>query len=41
MEVYTEFELRLKFLQARNVWLEEQLANISRDDREWAGLSWL
>ncbi|KAF0300504.1 Conserved oligomeric Golgi complex subunit 8 [Amphibalanus amphitrite] len=32
MEVYTEFELRLKFLQARNAWLEEQLANISRED---------
>ncbi|XP_037091969.1 conserved oligomeric Golgi complex subunit 8-like [Pollicipes pollicipes] len=32
MEVFTEFELRLKFLQARNAWLDEQLSNISRDD---------
>ncbi|XP_056638719.1 conserved oligomeric Golgi complex subunit 8 [Diorhabda sublineata] len=32
MELFTEPELRLKFLQARTCWLEQQLNNLSKDD---------
>ncbi|CAH1100808.1 unnamed protein product [Psylliodes chrysocephalus] len=32
MEIFSEPELRLKFLQARSHWLEQQLNSLSRDD---------
>lgn len=32
MEVFTETELRLKFLQTRNCWLEHCLKSIPKDD---------
>ncbi|CAG9864970.1 unnamed protein product [Phyllotreta striolata] len=32
MEIFSEPELRLKFLQARSHWLEQQLTAISKDD---------
>lgn len=32
MEVYSEMDLRLKFLQARDCWFQEQLSSISSDN---------
>lgn len=35
MEVFTETELRLKFLQTRNTWLQKCLDSIAKDDGKY------
>lgn len=34
MDAFTESELRLKFIQARNTWFEDLLASIPTDNGE-------